>query len=115
MDKIAIISDIHGNITALNAVLKDIKNRKINRIFCLGDCITKCTHPDLVIDKVKEVCDIILMGNCDYAICKPSSKGKNFWTRNKIGEKRVKFMATLPISYDFYMSGHLIRLFHASP
>lgn len=33
MDKIAIISDIHGNITALEAVLKDIKNREINRIF----------------------------------------------------------------------------------
>lgn len=78
MDKIAIISDIHGNITALNAVLEDIKNRKINKIFCLGDCITKCTHPDLVIDKVRQVCDVILLGNCDYAICKPSSKGKIF-------------------------------------
>ena len=32
MDKIAIISDVHGNITALNAVLNDIKNRNINKI-----------------------------------------------------------------------------------
>ena len=54
MDKIAIISDIHGNITALEAVLEDIKKRNINKIFCLGDNITKCTHPDLVIDKIKE-------------------------------------------------------------
>ena len=97
MDKIAIISDIHGNITALEAVLKDIKNREINRIFCLGDCITKCTHPDLVIDKVSEVCDVILIGNCDYVVCKPSSKGKDFWTRNKIGEERAEFMSSLPI------------------
>ena len=37
MDKIAIISDVHGNITALNTVLKDIKKRNINKIFCLGD------------------------------------------------------------------------------
>lgn len=115
MNKIAIISDIHGNITALNAVLEDIKNRKINKIFCLGDCITKCTHPDLVIDKIKEVCDVILIGNCDYTICKASSKDKNFWTRNKIGEERAKFIASLPVSFEFYMSGHLIRLFHASP
>jgi len=35
--KIAIISDIHGNKTALEAVLKDIRLRKIERIFCLGD------------------------------------------------------------------------------
>lgn len=115
MDKIAIISDIHGNITALEAVLKDIKNREINRIFCLGDCVTKCTHPDLVIDKIREICDVILIGNCDYVVCKPSSKGKDFWTRNKIGEERAEFMSSLPISYEFYMSGHLIRLFHASP
>lgn len=115
MDKIAIISDIHGNITALNAVLDDIKNRNITKIFCLGDSITKCTHSDLVIDKIREVCDIILLGNCDYTICKPSSKNKNFWTRNIIGEERAEFIASLPISYEFYMSGHLIRLFHASP
>lgn len=115
MDKIAIISDVHGNITALNAVLEDIHKRNINRIFCLGDNITKCTHPDLVIDKIRQVCEVILMGNCDYTICKPSSKGKNFWTRNIIGEERAEFISSLPISYEFYMSGHLIRLFHASP
>lgn len=115
MDKIAIISDVHGNITALNAVLEDIKKRNITRIFCLGDNITKCTHPDLVIDKIRQVCEVILIGNCDYSICKPSSKNKNFWTRNIIGEERAEFIASLPVSYEFYMSGHLIRLFHASP
>ena len=78
MDKIAIISDIHGNITALNAVLEDIQKRNINKIFCLGDSITKCTHPDLVIDKLRQVCEVILIGNCDYIICKTSSKNKNF-------------------------------------
>ena len=37
MEKIALLSDIHGNITALNEVLNDIENRGIKRIFCLGD------------------------------------------------------------------------------
>lgn len=115
MDKIAIISDIHGNITALNAVLEDIKKRNIHRIFCLGDCITKCTHPDLVIDKVRQACEVILIGNCDYTICKPSAKAKNYWSRNIIGEERANFMFSLPVFHEFYMSGHLIRLFHASP
>ena len=115
MDKIAIISDVHGNITALDAVLNDIKNRNINKIICLGDSILKCTHPDLVIDKLKEVCDVILIGNCDYAICKPEAKEKNFWSRNIIGEERAKYIMTLPKSYEFHMSGHLSRLFHASP
>lgn len=61
MERIAIISDIHANITALNAVLDDIRSRNINRIFCLGDSIVKCTHPDLVIDKLRENCEVILI------------------------------------------------------
>ena len=115
MDKIAIISDVHGNITALNAVLDDIKKRGIKRIFCLGDYVIKCVHPDLVIDKLREVCEVMLIGNSDHAICCPEAKNKNFWTRNLIGEERANFIFNLPISHEFYMSGHLIRLFHASP
>ena len=39
MEKIAIISDVHGNITALRAVIKDIEARGIDKIFCLGDSV----------------------------------------------------------------------------
>ncbi len=115
MEKIAIISDIHGNITALDAVLSDIKKRQINKIFCLGDYVIKCSHPDLVIDKLREVCEVMLIGNSDYIICRPEAKTKKFWSRELIGEERANFVYHLPISYEFYMSGHLIRLFHASP
>lgn len=115
MEKIAIISDVHGNITALNAVEEDIKNRGIHRIFCLGDSIVKCIHPDLVIDKLREICEVILIGNCDFVICKPESKSKNFWSRKLIGEERANFIYNLPKYHEFYMSGHFIRLFHASP
>ena len=115
MEKIAIISDVHGNITALNEVLNDIRKRGIERIFCLGDSIVKCVHPDLVIDKLRDVCEVILIGNCDYAICRPEAKNKKFWTRELIGEQRANYLYSLPVSHEFYMSGHLIRLFHASP
>ncbi len=115
MEKIAILSDVHGNLFALNSVLNDIKKRGIKRIFCLGDSIFNCNHPDLVIDKLKEVCEVVLIGNTDYAICNPDVKDKNFWTRKCIGEKRAEYILNLPRSHEFYMSGHLIRLFHASP
>ena len=115
MEKIALLSDVHGNITALNAVLNDIEKRGIKRIFCLGDYVTKCAHPDLVIDKLREVAEVMLIGNCDYVICKPENKDKNFYSRKIIGEERAQFLFNLPISHDFYMSGHLVRIFHASP
>lgn len=65
MEKIAIISDIHGNLEALKSVLKDIEERKVNKIMCLGDIIAKGTHQQECVELIKDKCDIILRGNCD--------------------------------------------------
>ena len=46
MDNIAIFSDIHGNIPALEAVLEDIEKRAISTIYCLGDFIGKGPNPN---------------------------------------------------------------------
>ena len=115
MEKVAIISDVHGNITALEAVMKDIESRNINKIYCLGDSVLKSCNSDLVIDLLREKCDVILKGNCDEAICRPDVPVGKFWTRDKIGEERANFIYNLPVFYEFYMSGYLIRLFHSSP
>ena len=115
MEKVAIISDIHGNLTALNAVLKDIEQREISKIYCLGDIIVKCPEPAEVVDILKDKCEVILKGNCDEVVAKPGVEAGRFWSRDKIGEERANFINNLPISTEFYMSGHLVRLFHASP
>jgi predicted phosphodiesterase len=47
---IAVISDIHGNIFALKAVLEDIKNRNVDTIICLGDLVGYGPFPNEVID-----------------------------------------------------------------
>lgn len=125
MERIAIISDIHGNLEALKAVLNDIKSRKIKRIFCLGDIIAKGVHPKECLDLIKEECEIILLGNCEYFFCK--EHGENISNFTEENQKRIKwnqsmlpkedrnFLLQLPYSFEFYMSGSLIRLFHATP
>ena len=115
MEKIAIISDIHGNITALEAVITDIESRGISTIYCLGDSVIKCANPDKVIDLLRQKCKIMLKGNCDEVICKPGIEYGKFWSRDKIGEERANFIYNCPICTEFYLSGHLVRLFHASP
>lgn len=115
MEKIAILSDVHGNITALESVISDIEKRGISKIYCLGDSVIKCANPDKVIDLLRKKCEVMLLGNCDEIICRPGIEQGRFWSRDKIGEERAKFIYNSPISYEFYMSGHLIRLFHASP
>lgn len=65
MDKIAIISDIHGNLESLKEVLKDIRERGIEKIYCLGDIIAKGTHQQECVDLIRENCEIVIKGNCD--------------------------------------------------
>ena len=123
MDKIAIISDIHGNLEALQSVLKDIKGKQINKIICLGDIIAKGTHQQECVELVKNSCDIVLKGNCDEYFTSDidlSTKSKREverinWNKSKLSNKNINYLKTLPYCYEFYMSGRLIRLFHAHP
>lgn len=113
MDRIAIISDIHSNIVALKAVLKDIEKRQISKIYCLGDLVLKGSSPCEVIDFIREKCDIVIKGNCDaYAVEPLADHAK--WYKEVIGEERVKYLDNLPMYKDFYMSGSHIRMFHAT-
>jgi protein phosphatase len=114
MERIAIISDIHGNIPALEAVLLDIKARDISRIICLGDMVGKGPHSEVAVDMVKEACELVVTGNWDEGITKPQENEAIKWHQARLGTERFKYLESLPFSHDFFMSGKLIRLFHAS-
>lgn len=113
MERIALISDIHSNIVALKAVLKDIEERNITRIFCLGDIVLKGSSPCEVLDIIREKCEVVIKGNCDdYSV-----NADNFhkqWYKDKLGEERISYLSNLPMYKDISMSGSNIRLFHAS-
>lgn len=115
MEKVAIISDIHSNITALETVLEDINKRGIKRIFCAGDLVLKGSSPCEVVDIIREKCEVVVVGNTDQAAIEPPKKSKHKQWHNKIlGEERINYLKELPMYFDFYMSGSLIRMFHAS-
>jgi predicted phosphodiesterase len=65
--RIAVISDIHANSDALEAVLADISERKIDHIVCLGDIVGYGANPNECIDLVKKSCSLCVMGNHDAA------------------------------------------------
>lgn len=114
MNRIAIISDIHGNIPALNAVLSDIKSRSITRIFCLGDLAGKGPSSAEAVDTIREHCEVVIKGNWDYFMTE-QEHDMLMWHQNKLGRERLSYMRELPIYVEFYMSGKLVRLCHASP
>lgn len=121
--KIAVISDIHGNLEALKAVLSDISRRNADKIICLGDIIAKGSHPSECIKLVRENCDEVLVGNCDRYFTEEfvmSELGKTerkriLWNKSMLSEEDVEYLRSLPFSYEFYLSGSLIRMFHATP
>lgn len=121
--KIAIISDIHGNLEALKATLKDIQKRKVDKIICLGDIIAKGVHPKECIELIRKNCEIVLQGNCDAYFSKehnnieklPEQEQKRIkWNQSLINKEDREYLLNLPFCHEFYMSGSLIRLFHAT-
>lgn len=115
MDKIAIISDIHGNLEALTTVLNDIKQQGIQHIYCLGDIAAKGVHTHKCLQLIKEHCDIILQGNCDAYISQPPRDARLQFNHAITTEEDRAFLRNLPSVYEFYLSGSKIRLFHATP
>ncbi|MBA3468136.1 MAG: metallophosphoesterase family protein [Herpetosiphonaceae bacterium] len=114
MDRIAVISDLHGNLTALQAVLADIRRRTIARIFCLGDLIGKGPRSDAVIDLVREVCELTVRGNWDEFSAAPTDNPVIQWHQQHVGPERLAYLAGLPNTIEFVLSGRQVRLFHAS-
>lgn len=121
--KIAIISDIHGNLEALKATFEDIKKRQVDKIICLGDIIAKGVHPKECIELIKNQCDIVIQGNCDKHFAMehkdieqmPEQEKKRIkWNQSIITKEDRNYLLGLPFSYEFYMSGSLVRLFHAT-
>lgn len=121
--KIAIISDIHGNLEALKSVLNDIESKNINKIYCLGDIIAKGSHPKECIDLIREKCEVVLKGNCDEYFARNidladktiQEADRIKWNKSMLDEESTKYLINLPFCYEFYMSGRLIRLVHAHP
>lgn len=114
MDRIAIISDIHGNIPALEAVLADIKSRGVDRIMCLGDLVGKGPGTVTAVDMIKENCEVVLKGNWDLLVSEDNNRSYLNWHRDKLRQDQIKYLRSLPTYVDFYFSGKLVRLSHAA-
>ncbi len=116
MERIALISDIHGNYPAWQAVLDDIDSRGIKRIFCLGDLVGKGPDSIRITDSVRQRCEVVLRGNWEELIVRMSEQDELFgWHARRLGAERLAYLDSLPLRYDFVMSGRLFSFVHASP
>lgn len=105
MKKYAIISDIHGNLQALLAVLKDIKAREIDTIINLGDHFYGAFEPEGVAQVLRENPMISIRGNTDRAILESierdgakSHKPEMERVKGELSEQSVEWLKTLPLT-----------------
>jgi len=110
------MSDVHGNLPALDAVLEDIEKRDISLVICLGDLIGKGPSSPEAIDICIEKCDEVIMGNWDKYISNTDESRESIdYYKNQLGSERLEYLKALPEFAEFYLSGKLVRLYHAHP
>ena len=115
--RIALISDVHGNLTALEAVLADIEDRGITRIFNLGDYVGKGPRGQAVVATCRRRCEVNLLGNWDDFLPDPDRAFDDDalrWWSAELAPGQGEWLRGLPFCHDLTMSGRRIRLMHAS-
>lgn len=119
-----IVSDIHANLEALQAVLDDARGR-YDRILCLGDLVGYGADPNAVVDWTRENVTVVIRGNHDRASAaedpsgfdtietfNPAAQSSTHWTRDALTPENRTYLEALPRGPLFYKG---VDLVHGSP
>lgn len=125
---VALISDIHGNLPALEAVLDDVARRDVAEIWNLGDMLGYAPFPNEVLRRLMDVASVNLVGNYDLKVLdfelkrdkwkrkKPPAKYAAFqWNDAHLGNKSRRFVESLPEQVRRSIGGLDVLMAHGSP
>jgi predicted phosphodiesterase len=128
MISIALLSDIHGNLPALEAVAADIARRRPDAVHVLGDMINGCPWSADVLDRLIDLGWPMLLGNHDDAVIQlgtqrmePRYRDRDryaalWWTRARLPDHGLAALAALPLEGSIATSGvPPLRLVHGLP
>ncbi|CAN5450304.1 metallophosphoesterase family protein [soil metagenome] len=115
-ERFALISDVHGNLTALETVLADIEDRGITRILNLGDFVGKGPRGREVVEICQQRCEVNILGNWDDFLPDPARDQDEAlrWWADQLAPGQGEWLRALPFCHDLLLSGRRIRLMHAS-
>jgi predicted phosphodiesterase len=117
--RVAILSDVHGNLPAFQTVLADIEEQGVDAIWCLGDLVGYGAQPDECVALAKESCDHVLIGNHDLVVIDKLDIAEfsmnaaiaATWTKEHIAKESVDYLNGLePLD-----ESKPLGLYHASP
>ncbi len=128
MTSVALLSDIHANLPALEAVIAEIDRCRPDAVFVLGDLINGCAWPAETLDLLMARGWPVLVGNHDDAVLQLGTARMEpryadrehyatlWWTRSRIGPSQVSFVGSLPLELAFAPpDAPPVRLLHGLP
>lgn len=120
--KIGILADIHGNVRALQAVIKVFSRNGVEKIFCLGDMIGYYHNSVEVLELLMDSDVSCIVGNHEgyllgYAQCPPEKWRLCFLqaVKEKISPKQLSWLSALPKTLEISLDGKTVAFFHGSP
>lgn len=117
----AVIADVHGNLEALEAVLKRLKEESFDALLFLGDSVGYGPNPNECVEILKNNAQVLLAGNHDRAVVglvdtaffNPYARSAVEWTQEVLKDENKKLLASLPI--DKEMRDENLYLVHSTP
>ena len=122
--RIAVISDIHGNLEAIEKVLKDIEKENCKRIYCLGDLVLVGKEPKETLDMLRSLDNIdIIQGNTDQMVIgdkiidPPNEQIDYFidYAKSRLTQDDMTYLKNLHAQKFFELEGIKFLLVHGSP
>ncbi|MDP4146489.1 MAG: metallophosphoesterase family protein [Bacillota bacterium] len=125
--QLAVLADIHGNLTALNAVLNDIKGLNVDKFIIAGDHIIDCPQNNEVLEKIRSLDAYVIQGNREKYIMEYHNElhdeWKEYkqmsaivWTYNNLCADNLKYISKLPEQLSISLPKmDSIRVVHGSP
>ena len=121
---LGVISDVHANVVALEAVLEEMKRQSVETIVCLGDLVGYGPSPNETIELLRSEGVSCTLGNADERIAYEFARGKRpregvadtilEWTRSVIEPRNVEFLRSLPVQHRLSTPAGRFRFFHGT-
>lgn len=116
--KLALVSDLHGNLVALDAVLADARAAAVDRVVCLGDVVDLGPQPEETVRRLRDANVACVRGNhdpLDEHPAMPVLLEIERWTRDALSAESRAWLEALPMTLEVDLDGARALLAHGSP
>ena len=120
--KVGVISDIHSNAVALEAVLSRLEDAEVEEYVCAGDVVGYYSRPNETISGLRKVDPLTVRGNHDEGVTTETPTSFNYyakrsldWNRRQLTEESFRFLRRLPPTIRVDIDGREVFIAHGSP